>query len=183
MTLKWTLEALNKKQLRYYLMNIRKATIKDLQALVEIYNQAITVGQKTADITPVTIEDRVKWFNDHTSDKYPIWVAEKDSLVLGYLTLSAYRPGRMALRYTAEISYYVHFEHHRQGVASNLLQYALDICTSLQIKNLLAILIDNNQDSIRLLKKYGFEKWGHMPRIADFNGVEVGHLYYGLKIE
>jgi phosphinothricin acetyltransferase len=57
------------------------------------------------------------------------------------------------------------------------------MCPSLQIKNLFAILIDSNQDSIRLLEKYDFEKWGHMPRVAEFDGIEVGHLYYGLRIE
>ena len=164
-------------------MNIRTATFEDLEAIVEIYNQAIAAGQKTADTTPVTTEDREKWFDGHTPDKYPILVAEDGNIIVGYLTISAYRPGRMALRYTAEVSYFVHFEHHRQGIASNLLQYAIDLCPSLRIKNLFAILIDSNQGSIGILEKYGFEKWGHMPRVAEFDGIEVGHLYYGLRIE
>ena len=89
----------------------------------------------------------------------------------------------MALRYTAEVSYFVHFEHHRQGIASKLLKHAIGMCPSLKIKNLFAILIDSNQGSIRFLEKYGFEKWGHMPRVAEYDGIEVGHLYYGLRIE
>ena len=111
-------------------MNIRSATLEDLEAIVEIYNQAIAAGQKTADITPVTAEDREKWFEDHTPDKYPILVAKDGNVIVGYLTISAYRPGRMALRYTAEVSYFVHFEHHRQGIASNLLQHAIGMCPS-----------------------------------------------------
>ena len=164
-------------------MNIRAAAFEDLEAIVEIYNQAITAGQKTADITPVTTKNREKWFEGHTPDKYPILVAEDGNVIVGYLTISAYRPDRMALRYTAEVSYFVHFEHHRQGIASNLLQHAISMCSSLQIKNLFAILIDSNQGSISLLEGYGFEKWGHMPRVAEFDGIEVGHLYYGLRIE
>ena len=163
-------------------MNIRIAKLEDLGAIVDIYNQAIAAGQKTADVTPVTIDDRGKWFSDHTPDKYPILVSEDDNVIVGYLTISAYRPGRKALRYTAEVSYYVHFEHHRQGIASNLLQRAIGMCPSLRIKTLFAVLLDSNQDSIRLLEKYGFEKWGYMPRVADFDGIEVGHLYYGLRI-
>ncbi len=163
-------------------MNIRTATLEDLEEIVEIYNQAIAAGQKTADITPVTTGDREKWFKDHTPDKYPILVAVDCNMIVGYLTISPYRPGRLALRYTAEVSYFVHFEHHSQGVASNLLQHAIGMCPSLQIKNLFAMLIDCNQDSIRLLQKYDFEKWGHMPRVAVFDGIEVGHLYYGLRI-
>jgi len=164
-------------------MKIRIANLKDLEAIVEIYNQAIAAGRKTADTTPVSTNDRKIWFQAHNPDKYPILVAEKNKMIIGYLTISPYRPGRMALRYTAEVSYYVHFEHHRQGIASNLLKYAISMCPSLQIKTLFAILIDTNQASIRLTEKFGFEKWGHLPRVADFNGVEVGHSYYGLRID
>lgn len=163
-------------------MNIRIARMEDLGALVEIYNQAIAVGQKTADLTPVSVEDRKAWFEQHAPSQYPLLAAEQDGVILGYLTLSPYRPGRMALRHTAEVSYYVHFEHHRQGVASQLLREAIDLCPALQIRTLFAILIDSNQASVRLLEKFGFEQWGHLPRVAEFDGVEFGHLYYGLRV-
>jgi L-amino acid N-acyltransferase YncA len=114
--------------------------------------------------------------------EYPILIAECGDSIVGYLTISAYRPGRMALRHTAEVSYYVHFDHHNKGVASRLLQHAIGMVPSLQIKTLFAILIDSNDVSIKLLEKYGFKKWGYMPRVAEFNGIEVGHLYYGLRI-
>lgn len=163
-------------------MNIRIAKIEDLGAMVEIYNQAIAVGQKTADLTPVSVEERKTWFQAHPADRYPILVAEQDGTILGYLTLSAYRPGRMALRHTAEVSYYVHFDHHRKGVASKLLRQAIEICPTLQIKTLFAILIDSNEASIKLLEKFGFERWGHLPRVAEFGGVEFGHYYYGYRL-
>jgi L-amino acid N-acyltransferase YncA len=164
-------------------MNIRTAESKDIPAIVEIYNQAIAAGQKTGDITPFTTDDRQKWFKDHTPEKYPLCVAEDSRMIVGYLTISPYRPGRMAFRNTAEVSCFVHFDHHHKGVASNLLQHAIDICHSLQIKNLFAIIIDSNQPSINLVVKYGFEKWGYLPRVAEFDGIEFGHLYYGLRIE
>ncbi len=76
-------------------MNIRTASFEDLETIVEIYNQSIAAGQKTADIMPVTTKDRGKWFEDHTPDKYPILVAEDGNVIVGYLTISAYRPGRI----------------------------------------------------------------------------------------
>jgi len=163
-------------------MNIRIAQREDLAAIVVIYNQAITAGQKTADITPVTINSRKDWFEEHTPDHYPVIVAELNDLIVGYLTISAYRQGRKALRHTAEVSYYIDFKYHRQGLASHLLRYAIELCPSLQIKTLFAIIIDSNFASIRLLEEYGFEKWGHLPQVAEFNGIEVGHVYYGLRI-
>jgi len=164
-------------------MNIRIAKLKDLEAMVQIYNQSIAAGQKTADTTLVTTEDRQKWFQSHTPDKYPILVAEEKGSIVGYLTISAYRPGRMALTSTAEVSFFIHFEHHRQGIASSLLQHAIDMCPSLKIRTLFGILLDSNQESIKLLEKYGFAKWGHLPRVAEFDGIEVGHFYFGLRID
>jgi phosphinothricin acetyltransferase len=49
----------------------------------------------------------------------------------------------------------------------------------LQIRHLFAIVLEGNEGSRRLLEKMGFEKWGYLPRVADFDGKEVGHLYYG----
>jgi L-amino acid N-acyltransferase YncA len=46
-------------------------------------------------------------------------------------------------------------------------------CLALQIKHLFAIVLEDNQASIRLLEKMGFEKWGYLPRVADFDGKEV----------
>ena len=164
-------------------MNIRIAERKDLEAIVEIYNQAISAGQKTADLTPFETDDRKQWFEGHTPDKHPIIVAEDKDQVVGYLTIGEYRSGRNALRHTAEVSFFIHFEYHRQGIASSLLNYAIEICPTLEIKTLFAILLDSNQGSISLLEKFGFEKWGHMPRVAEFDGIEIGHLYYGLRID
>jgi L-amino acid N-acyltransferase YncA len=164
-------------------MKIRIAKSEDLDAIVSIYNQAIASGQKTADITPVSPESRVEWFNNHMPNKYPIIVAEEDYTIVGYLSISAYRPGRMALRYTAEVSYYVNFDHQGHGIGSDLMQYAINMCPRLQLKTLFAILIDSNHVSIGLLEKFGFKKWGQMPGVADFDGIEIGQVYYGLRVQ
>jgi phosphinothricin acetyltransferase len=160
-------------------MEIVFAKKNDLAAVVEIYNQAIKAGENTADTETLSIEERTEWFESHTPDKYPLLIAKEGDEVLGYATISAYRYGRKALRHTAEISYYIHFNHHRKGVASQLMQTALGLCESLQIKTLIAILIGCNQGSIKLLEKNGFKKWGSMPDIVELEGGKFSHLYYG----
>jgi phosphinothricin acetyltransferase len=160
-------------------MIIRLAQIEDLPAIVDIYNQAIPSKQSTGDTQPLRVDDRVPWFEEHRPEKYPIFVAEVEGRVTGWSSLSAYRPGRAAFRHTAEISYYIGSAYHRQGIATALIEHTLAACPPLQIRHLFAIVLENNEASLKLLEKMGFEKWGYLPRVADFDGKEVGHLYYG----
>jgi L-amino acid N-acyltransferase YncA len=163
-------------------MMIRVAQIDDLPAIVDIYNQSIPSKQSTGDIQPLSVRDRMPWFEEHRSDGHPIFVAEVDGRVAGWCSLSAYRPGRAALRFTAEISYYISYAYHRQGVATALVEHALAACPALQIRHVFAIVLEGNQGSLNLLEKMGFAQWGYLPRVADFDGKEVGHLYYGRHV-
>jgi L-amino acid N-acyltransferase YncA len=164
-------------------MIIRTALIADLPRIVEIYNQSVGPNRSTADITPVRVQDREEWFSQHNLEKYPIFLIEVDRLVMGWCSLSAYRPGRLALRYTAEISFFIDRDHRERGLATALIDHILTRCPKLEIKNLLAIVLEWNQPSIRLLTRMGFQRWGFLPRVADFDGKECGHLYYGRRIE
>jgi phosphinothricin acetyltransferase len=163
-------------------MIIRLAHIDDLPAIVDIYNQSIPSKQSTGDTQPVTVEGRRTWFAEHAPEEHPIFVAELDGQVVGWCSLSAYRAGRAALRFTSEISYYVSYAYHRRGIVAALVGHALAACPSLGIRHVFAIVLEGNQASLNLLKKMGFAQWGYLPRVADFDGREVGHLYYGRHV-
>jgi len=163
-------------------IKIRVATIEDLPSIVEIYNQAVPTFRSTARTEPVNVNDRKGWFYEHDHHKHPIFVAEQEKGVIGWCSLSVYRPGRPALRFTTELSYYVDINHQRQGIGYELVKHALDVSPSLGIKNVVAVLIDRNEGSRRLLEKLGFEKWGYLPRVLDFHGEECGEFYYGKRV-
>ena len=163
-------------------MNIRIARTNDLPRIIEIYNQAIPTKCSTADLSPLRPEDRQSWFAEHIPEKHPIFLAEVDRTIAGWCSLSPYRPGRMALRFTAEISTYVDRAFHRQGVATGLVNHAIAECPKLWIKTLFGILLERNTASRQMMEKLGFQKWGYLPRVADFDGEECGHLYYGKRI-
>jgi len=164
-------------------MKIRPAARKDLMALVEIYNQAIRAGRKTAHLNEFQTEERLAWFNSHSTTQYPIFVAELDNKVLGYASLSPYRAERLALSGTAEISYYVHFDYHNQGIGTALMNKTLNHAREIGLENLIAILLNENEASIKLLKKSGFQEWGRMPRVAKFEEDRLDHLYYGISLK
>ena len=162
-------------------MKIRFASPEDLPTIVEIYNQSIS-KRSTADLSPVRPEERTDWFAQHNRGKYPIFLAEVDDKVVGWCILTAYRPGRMALRFTAEISYFIDQDFQRQGLATALMAQALAACPGLEVKNVFAIVLESNGESVRLLDRMGFQKWGFLPRVADFDGREGGHFYYGKRV-
>ena len=163
--------------------HIRLANIDDLPKIVSIYNQAIISKRATGDLKEFSINDRIDWFQKSSSDEYPIYVAELKNTIVGYATLSPYRPGRKAMESIAEISFYIDYDHHNLGIGSALIQHGIDDCPRIGKKSLLAILLDINISSIQLLKKFGFREWGYFPNIIHIENLTCGQLVYGLKVK
>ena len=163
-------------------MNIRLANGNDFSQIVQIYNHAVDEKFATADTAYVTIDSKKNWFEQHSSQTYPIYVAEENGKLVGWCSLSPHRPGRKALSSVAEISYYIHKNHRRKGIANLLITYTIEKAKQLGFKNLITILLDLNKPSIYILEKFGFEKWGHLPGIAEIDGVICGQFIYGKKL-
>ncbi len=163
-------------------MEIRLASLEDLKSIDRIYNQAISLKMATADTEPYSEEKRLEWFREHDKELFPIYVAIEQSEVLAYMSLSPYRPGRMALRYAVEISYFVDEGQRGKGIGTALLSHGIELARSLDYKFMIAILLGHNLGSIALLKKFEFEEWGRMPGIGEFDGERFDHLYYGREL-
>lgn len=164
-------------------IKIRLAEERDLLAVDTIYNYWIKSECSTADTIPYSREEREVWFSEHPSDRYPVYIAESGVKVAGYFSFSPYRKRREALKYVAEISYFVSPDWKGRGLGSLLMEYALGVAQGLGYRTLIAILMEHNVASIALLRKYGFVEWGRMPGIVVFGERRYDHLYYGLNLE
>ena len=87
-------------------MIIRDAIETDLPAIVEIYNATVPTRMVTAELEPVSVESRLPWFCEHAPNTYPLWVAEMDDQIAGWLSFKEFIP-RSAYRGTSEVSVYV----------------------------------------------------------------------------
>ncbi|MBC6424650.1 MAG: N-acetyltransferase [Hormoscilla sp. SP5CHS1] len=85
-------------------MFIRDASAADLPRIVEIYNYAIPGRLATADLEPVSVEDRMAWYSDHSPTTRPLWVIGN---IAGWLSFQSFFSGRAAYDATAEISIYL----------------------------------------------------------------------------
>lgn len=161
---------------------IRDATMEDLPGIVEIYNSTVPGRMVTADTEPVSVESRVKWFNEHTKGFRPIWVAVKDNEICGWLSFSSFY-GRPAYNATTEISIYISQNHRKLGLGHVLLQKAIDTCPQINVNTLLGFIFGHNEPSLRLFQKYGFETWGNLPRVAVLDGIERDLIIVGKRVE
>ncbi len=162
-------------------MVIREATREDLQAIVDIYNETIPTRMVTADIEPVTVESREAWFLEHHPDFRPLWVVEINGHVCAWLSFQSFY-GRPAYRHTAEISIYIAKTYRGKGIGKQLVQKAIDECPRLQIKTLLGFIFAHNEPSLRLFSHFGFETWGHLPKVAELDGIERDLVIVGKRI-
>lgn len=75
---------------------IRKATLDDHQAIIDIYNQAVEDGLKTADTKKTSTEEGFNWMKGHLKGPHPVFVYIVDQQVAGlakYKRLSAREAG------------------------------------------------------------------------------------------
>src|SRR5438876_9733067 len=93
----------------------RIARREDLPQIVDIYNSTIPSRLVTADTEPVSVESRLRWFNEHSADSRPLWVVEVHGRIGGWRSFSSLY-ARPACSKTAEISVYVDEAHRKQGL-------------------------------------------------------------------
>jgi phosphinothricin acetyltransferase len=162
-------------------MKIRDATDADLPAIVAIYNAAVATRISTAQLEPVTVEERRDWIRDHSPDRHPFWVAEIEGQVAAWLTVKPFLP-RCAYAGTVELSVYVGDKFRRHGIARALLQEALARGDSLSITAMVGLIFAHNQPSLRLFEKLGFERWGFLPGVAQIDGAERDLVIMGRHV-
>jgi L-amino acid N-acyltransferase YncA len=160
----------------------RLAARSDLDAIVAIYNATVASRLVTADLAPVSIESRRQWFGDHDPDRRPLWVVERGDAVAAWLSFSNFS-GRPAYGPTAEISVYVHADHRGNGLGRYLVQQAIGHAPALRVNTLLGFIFGHNEPSLRLFRKYGFEEWGRLPRVAQLDGIERDLVIVGRRVD
>jgi phosphinothricin acetyltransferase len=142
----------------------RKAALKDLVAITDIYNQAILNTTATFDTNTKTIDEQRAWFDKHGAE-YPILVALEDNEIVGWASMSAWSD-RCAYADTAEISLYVSEEHRGKGVGRKLSEAILKAGREAGLHTAIARIAGDNDISIRLAESLGFQHIGVMREVG-----------------
>lgn len=148
------------------LVAIRPARRADLPGILEIYNQAVLTTTATYDYEPRSLEHRTTWFDDHERTGLPIFVAVTvDGRVIGWSALNRYHE-RMGYRFTTENSVYVAADARGLGLGGRLLGPLIDSAARLGLHAIIAAIDAQNEVSIRLHRRFGFEQVGHFRQVG-----------------
>ncbi|MEL4894324.1 GNAT family N-acetyltransferase [Crocosphaera sp. Alani8] len=164
------------------MQQIRLAQLEDLGKIVNIYNDSIPSRIATGDLQKITVESRLKWFQERDTDHYPIWVMENNYQVVAWISLQHFY-GRPAYKSTAEVSLYIAEKCRRQGIGKKLLGYVIEETPKLGLINLLGFIFAHNQPSLNLFKKYHFQQWGYLPKVAQLDNIERDLIIMGLHLD
>lgn len=156
-------------------MKIRPAELTDLDAITEIYNEAILKTTATFDLEPQTREERLPWFKEHDA-RFPILVAECEGRVVGWACLSRWRP-RRAYEGTAETSFYVKEDQRGKGIGRQLKQAIIEEARRLGFHTLIAGVAEGNQPSLHLNQSFGFEIVGTFKEVGNKFGKMLDVTY------
>lgn len=169
---------------------IRMATPQDAKEIIEIYapyieNTVISFEQ----IVPTLeeFEERIA----RTIDLFPYLVYEEDGEILGFAYAGKHAV-RLSYMYSVNVSVYINEKHHGKGVGKALYEQLFALLTELGYYTAFSAITAENEKSIAIHKKFGFEQVGYFKNagykfgkwlnlvwvqkeLNDYNG-EVGRL-------
>ena len=147
-------------------VRIRRAKREDCAAILAIYNHAVLHTTASYDYEPRTLEHRLEWFEGHAREDLAIFVAEAElDGVVGWSALNKYHD-RVGFRFTAENSVYVAQTWRGRGLGGRLLEPLVAAAEVRGLHAILAAIDADNESSIRLHARYGFEKVGRFRQVG-----------------
>lgn len=157
---------------------IRKAAEHDLSAIKDIYNYAVLNTTATYDINPRDDKYFANMLSEHTG-KYLLAVYEDNGNIIGYVALSQFSR-RDAYDITAELSVYVKADCQNKHIGTQLMEYALSYSqTENRFLTIVSLITSDNEHSIYLHKKFGFEFGGKIKNAGfKFNRMLGVDIYY-----
>ena len=145
-------------------VEIRTAEPGDLEAITEIYNEAILTTTATFDVEPKTPAERQDWFRKH-GGRYPVLVGRVDGQIVGWASLSRFSE-RAAYDETAETSFYVKSSFRGRGIGRALKAAIIAEARRNGFHTLLARVAEGSDASRHLNQSFGFVEVGTLKQVG-----------------
>ena len=133
-------------------------------AIREIYQHGIDTGNATFETVVPSWEKINEKFLSHSR-----LLAIDNEIALGWAAIGPVS-ARECYSGVAEVTIYVHKDHHGKGIGKQLLQELIKESEKNGIWSLLSVIHEENKASIHLHEQCGFRYIGYRERIAKLNG-------------
>ena len=147
------------------MIEVRDAIEEDIPAMLEIYNDIIANTTAVWHYEPHTYAMRKEWFDQRKQQGLPIFVAVEDGKLLGFSSIGSFRPWP-GYKHTVENSVYVASDSRGKGVANLLMPPLIEAARQLNLHAIVAGIEAENEISIALHKKFGFEEVAHFKEVG-----------------
>jgi len=161
-------------------IKIRKASKNDLAAVNDIYNYYVKNSTCTYQTVPETMKARREWLDEH-DEAHPVIVAEINSEVVGWASISKYRK-REAYKPTVENSIYMHPDYLYRGIGTALLLEIITLARIAGHHSIIAGISAEQKASIAMHEKYGFKKVAHLKEVGYKFSTWLDVVYYQLPL-
>jgi L-amino acid N-acyltransferase YncA len=135
--------------------------IEDVSRIYNFYILNTTATFHTRELSDKEVGKIVQSGNE----RFKAYVTLDDDLVCGYSFLAPYKK-REAYDSTAEITVYLEPEYIGRGIGSLTLGFLEKVAVEKGFHVLLAVICGENDQSIKLFSKNGFEKCGHYKEVG-----------------
>ena len=160
---------------------LRLATETDLLSINEIYNYYVLRSTCTYQLDPETMADRLSWFREHPVEKYPVTVVQIADEVVGWGSLSRWRPRAAAP--TVEATVYIRHDRHRLGLGKLILCDLIERARQIGYHSIIGSVSADQAASIALQESLGFRQAAHMCEVAYKFGKWLDLMYMQLMLE
>lgn len=162
---------------------IRTATWADVAAIAEIYNESVLTSTANWDHEPRPLERFMAWFADHEAAGLPVLVASDDDRVVGWASLSLFKPTMVGYLTSVEHSVYVRPDAQGRGVGTALLTRVIAAARSAGKHSLIGALSGDNEASLAFHRRHGFVEVARMPEMGRKFGRWLDLVYVQLLLD
>ena len=156
---------------------ITKSNILDA---LEIYNWYVVNTAATFHLKAIKESELEKMISlDHI--KYPSFVILFNDLICGFCYLSQFRY-KEAYNKSAEITVYLKQGFTGKGIGKSTLAFLEKEAKKREIKNLVAVITEGNDASIKIFEKENYFKVGHLKNIGEKFGKSLDVVSYQKEI-
>ena len=131
----------------------------DIPAVTRIYGHYVRETVITFETAEPDEAEMANRFAAIAGKGHPLLIGEIDGEVIGYAYASTYRP-REAYRFTCEDSIYLAPSAVGHGIGSKMLGRLVDESSKAGLRQMLAVITAERENSIRLHAKHGFRMIG-----------------------